>query len=77
MNFFVTLQFPAGTRLFFFFKASTLVLVPTQVPALWISAVISPVAKWPGHVADHSPPTSRLRMSGAAHPFMPHRNNFT
>jgi len=31
---------------------------PTKPLIQWVLGVLSPVVKWPGHEADHSPPSS-------------------
>lgn len=41
-----------------FSKTSELVLKLTQLPILKVAEALSSGVKWPGHEADHSPPSS-------------------
>jgi hypothetical protein len=54
------LGFDSRRRLgiFLFTTASRTEMGPTQPPNQWVPGAISLGVKWPGHEADHSPPSS-------------------
>jgi hypothetical protein len=43
--------------IFLFTTASRKALGPTQPPIYWVLGALSLGVKWPGHEADHSPPS--------------------
>jgi len=47
-----------GLRIFLFNTTSRTAHGPTQPPIQWIPGALSLGVKWPGHEADHSPPSS-------------------
>jgi hypothetical protein len=47
-----------GLGIFLFTTMSRTVLGPTQPPIQWVPGALSLGVKWPGHEADHSPPSS-------------------
>jgi hypothetical protein len=50
-------------------------LGPTQPPIQWTPRAASPVVKWSGREADHSPPSSAETKIGGATPPLPHTPN--
>jgi hypothetical protein len=67
-------RFMAGAD-FFIFTVSGLALGPTQPPIECLVGSHSPGIKWPGHKADHSPPSNAKAKNGGA--IINHRDNFT
>jgi hypothetical protein len=63
-------RFPAGTRYFFVFTATRLVLRPTQLPIQRVPGVKRPVCE-----ADDSPPSSAEVKNGGAMPPVPHMSS--
>jgi len=47
-----------GLGIFLFTTTSRMALGPTQPPPQWIPGALSLGIKWPGHEANHSPPSS-------------------
>jgi hypothetical protein len=47
-----------GLGIFIFTTTSRMALGPAQPPIQWILGALSLGVKWPGHEADHSPPSS-------------------
>jgi len=78
--------------MFVFIHAHTItsrsVLGPTQLPIQWVPGSLSLEVKWPGHEADHSPPSSAEIKNVWSYTSIPpyilmtwclvkHRDNFT
>jgi hypothetical protein len=51
-------QFLTGAGIFLLATVSRPPLGPTRPPIQWILGALSAGVKWPGHEADHSPPSS-------------------
>jgi hypothetical protein len=51
-------QFLVGAGVFLFTTMSRMALEPTQLPIQGVQEAFSLGVKWPGHEADHSPPSS-------------------
>jgi hypothetical protein len=76
-----------GLEIFLFTTVSGMALGPIQPPIQWVPGGLSLGVKWPGHEADHLPPSSaKSRMHGAIPPLpqyfmmwclVKHRDNFT
>jgi hypothetical protein len=77
-----------GQGNFLFTTASRTALGPTQPLNQWVKGALSLGVKWPGHEADHSPPssaeiknawryTSTLQYVSMAWGLVKHRDNFT
>jgi hypothetical protein len=73
-----------GLGIFLFTTASRMTLEPTQPPIQWVPGALSLGVKWPGHEADHSPPSSECMelYLHSSNVFMvwclvKHRDNFT
>jgi hypothetical protein len=47
-----------GLGIFFLTTVFRMALGPTQPPIQWVPGTLSLGIKWPGHEADHSPPSS-------------------
>jgi hypothetical protein len=47
-----------GLGIFLFIIISRIALGPTHTPIQWVKGALSLEIKWPGHEADHSPPSS-------------------
>jgi hypothetical protein len=60
-------RFQAGARDFLFSIASRPALGLTQPPIQWVPGDVYLEVKWPGHEADHSPPTSAKVKNGGAY----------
>jgi hypothetical protein len=65
-----------GQEGFLFSTASRPALGPTQPPIQWVPGTLSPGGKWPGHEADHSPPSFAEVKNGGAIPPLPHMSSW-
>jgi len=57
----IGVRLPAELGIFLFSTAFRQTLGPTQLAFQWVSWIVSPVLKRPGHEPDHSPPSAAVK----------------